>query len=61
MDCEKSASNRVLPFDLMTEFIGEHIGSKMGRYLSVDKRAWMMDQAHSLKIHSGTPTRQTTW
>ena len=34
----------------MSQEVGEEIGSKIGRFIEVDKRSWQSDQAKFLRV-----------
>ena len=44
-----------LPFELMSEVVGQDIGNNMGRFIEIDKRAFLFEQAKYLKIKVDLP------
>lgn len=47
-----------LPFDLVSEQVGEDIGNRMGRYIAGDGRKGAMDQARYLRIRVEIPVEK---
>ena len=39
-----------LPFDMMSEKIGRHIGNSIGNFMAADSRSWSLDQAKFMRI-----------
>ena len=44
-----------LPFDMMTEKLGKHIGNNLGAFISADTRSWSADQAKFMRIRVSIP------
>ena len=40
-----------LPFEIMSQDVGEEFGSKLGNFIEVDRHSWQSDQAKFMRVH----------
>ena len=44
-----------LPFENLSEEVGRDLGNSLGRYIEIDKRSWLLEQAKLMRIQVDLP------
>jgi len=44
-----------LPFESMTEEVGKDLGSKLGKYIELDRQSWLSEQVKFMRIRVDIP------